>query len=1551
MKSYFNVPNNVDTSNRHLGIDKNVRKNKYEPKAKKKHRIARLRFLNNKRNIEIFRMSLDAMYDHIDTLNQYYYSLKIAEEERIYNIELEKQRIVEQAEKQKQIDIINFNNNVSMMQEQLDLIPIYKQHIQNIIIENQMIEEEQKLIDEMRIQEENDKLVSQFNVYFDEIKRKKDSNIQLLENLKRQQENESILQSYINNYEKTHQRYNDIYNKAVSINNKIIDDKLRKQNLLDMWNQNIISYNNYVDRQSDIISQYKEEYELLLHKEEISKFQRTFNELNSKVLETINNINSNKNILNDIDLDSETNIPTIDKVQLNTTYINHFNSALKDMKNLHKHRINQINQLKEIEQQQKEMLDREEKQKQISFDNAIKSYKEYIEKSRKYNQNILLKEKERLKNLEKQKKEQERILIENKSIKLQKDIITFNNTIEYHRKQKELYLTKLKQQQLEQDRKMKQALQIKQQQTKRSENIKYFSSIEKTIQNVYLKKIDEINKKYEEYQNELIIIEEKKKRESEIAQEKLQKLIDYRNKIKQNYITLENEYADILKTEREKIEHENRIKKKKEDKYKNTISNYNDVLSKIKLNRMMQMEAELKQKEEEIRKQEIEEYEKELAYNNSIQHYTNLLIENKENHDKFKISIEEFKKKEMERLEQIKKDELYQHNKDIVNFSIEFILDSVDIEIESIEYNKIIETYSEEINNYYNFVESRKLELEQIKQKQLQDAEYEKLKLEEYERQVNEYKKLQEEKFLQQIKDMLLQFNINTSKHIELIEKKKHDYELAEKKKREELEQNERLLKQKIELEFQESISFYKNELQQRDQNIIEYENSIIEAKKELENQKIQQEIYLKTLAEENSKRELEREKKIISDFQKSLSEYKTNINKLELEKEKELIAIEEERKRVEAESVATKKALQKKYVDYYNNSLSTINKARDEYNEKQRIAKINYENEQKKILEQIEKDNAEKLEKLQYEYSKSIDIINNKKISIKEDKRLRELAEKKRKAEEAEFILQQKKIKELEYENLKKNLNKELQILERDYIIIQNEEKERQKRLEEEKIIENKKKEEEDKKKFTELESKYSKSLEIYNESMKICKDNLEEFSAQQIKKQEEEEKIILEEQEKIANDFKNSINEYSRKIINFNEMIEIRQREIEEIKVQKELDAVKIKEEEEKQRQLLQTKVIEDYEKELNKFHTYQDSIISSLYEEIKKEKRIEYKNRLHELESNLQDKISNINEDDILKKIDTTINYIKDLNDNKENEDYINQLKHQYDNSYISPDKSKPVHDEDVLYVGENKLSYSNFSNYNKYRFDVVPKIIYQTWPTKNLTKNMAWVVNRLKSTHPDFKYHLFDDNDCRHFIKKHFDMETLWAFDRLIPGAYKADLWRYCAMYVTGGIYLDIKMCPVNGFRFDYLLKSDWYCNDIARGDGFAGIWQGILVSRPKNPIFKYLISTVIDNVKKEFYGDDPLEITGPKMMKRLLNNLRIRVDTPLQIKKYLNKKASTISKREYKVGICIDDQECLLEYDEYRQECLRTGIHYNEAWKNGQIYNTSVLLENYISDTV
>ena len=97
-------------------------------------------------------------------------------------------------------------------------------------------------------------------------------------------------------------------------------------------------------------------------------------------------------------------------------------------------------------------------------------------------------------------------------------------------------------------------------------------------------------------------------------------------------------------------------------------------------------------------------------------------------------------------------------------------------------------------------------------------------------------------------------------------------------------------------------------------------------------------------------------------------------------------------------------------------------------------------------------------------------------------------------------------------------------------------------------------------------------------------------------------------------------------------------------------------------------------------------------------------------------------------------------------------------------------------------------------------VIPLNIYQTWHTKDLPKFMKKTVDNIIKNNPAFKHYLFDDNDCRNFIKDNFDVTVLNAFDSLIPGAYKADLWRYCVLYKNGGIYLDIKYEPVNGFKF-------------------------------------------------------------------------------------------------------------------------------------------------------
>ena len=120
---------------------------------------------------------------------------------------------------------------------------------------------------------------------------------------------------------------------------------------------------------------------------------------------------------------------------------------------------------------------------------------------------------------------------------------------------------------------------------------------------------------------------------------------------------------------------------------------------------------------------------KKLVFDNNIKYYTNLLIENKKSHELFKESMKEYKEKELAKLENIKKIKKYKDNKKIINYSIDFILDNVEIEIEDIEFNKTIKNFDNQINKFRENVTLRKNELESIKQKQLEDIEYEKTQL------------------------------------------------------------------------------------------------------------------------------------------------------------------------------------------------------------------------------------------------------------------------------------------------------------------------------------------------------------------------------------------------------------------------------------------------------------------------------------------------------------------------------------------------------------------------------------------------------------------------------------------------------------------------------------------------------------------------------------------------------------------------------------------------------------------------------------------------------
>ena len=172
-------------------------------------------------------------------------------------------------------------------------------------------------------------------------------------------------------------------------------------------------------------------------------------------------------------------------------------------------------------------------------------------------------------------------------------------------------------------------------------------------------------------------------------------------------------------------------------------------------------------------------------------------------------------------------------------------------------------------------------------------------------------------------------------------------------------------------------------------------------------------------------------------------------------------------------------------------------------------------------------------------------------------------------------------------------------------------------------------------------------------------------------------------------------------------------------------------------------------------------------------------------------------------------------------------------------------------------KTKVPYPIKKNY----YPVIPLKIYQTWHTKDLPLLMKNTVNKIIYSNPGFNYQLFDDNDCRNFIKDNFDANVLNAFDSLIPGAYKADLWRYCILYKNGGVYLDIKYIPFNGFRFINLMEKEHWVLDMDKN----GIYNALIVCKPNNEILLRAINKVVENVKNKFYGSNCLHPTGPIML--------------------------------------------------------------------------------------
>lgn len=166
--------------------------------------------------------------------------------------------------------------------------------------------------------------------------------------------------------------------------------------------------------------------------------------------------------------------------------------------------------------------------------------------------------------------------------------------------------------------------------------------------------------------------------------------------------------------------------------------------------------------------------------------------------------------------------------------------------------------------------------------------------------------------------------------------------------------------------------------------------------------------------------------------------------------------------------------------------------------------------------------------------------------------------------------------------------------------------------------------------------------------------------------------------------------------------------------------------------------------------------------------------------------------------------------------------------------------------------------------------IPRTIFQNHKRRKIPPNLAKSIRRLQAHAPDFDYVFYDDDESRAYIQDRYPA-ALEAYDTLLPGAYKSDLFRIIRLYCDGGVYFDAPFNPYDDdFRLgNWLRPEDTFVSADDRGHG---MYNAFMASIPQHPIAKMAIDIIIDNVAHRRFNKSPLDITGPGIYHHIFQTL-------------------------------------------------------------------------------
>ena len=265
------------------------------------------------------------------------------------------------------------------------------------------------------------------------------------------------------------------------------------------------------------------------------------------------------------------------------------------------------------------------------------------------------------------------------------------------------------------------------------------------------------------------------------------------------------------------------------------------------------------------------------------------------------------------------------------------------------------------------------------------------------------------------------------------------------------------------------------------------------------------------------------------------------------------------------------------------------------------------------------------------------------------------------------------------------------------------------------------------------------------------------------------------------------------------------------------------------------------------------------------------------------------------------------------------------------------------EEIISIGSSNYNFKKINIYTKIdlqKIEIVPQLIPRHIIQTTLKREINNIfhqnsINSFIDQNPEYTYSLYNDIDSREFVKNNFDLSVLQAYDKLYAGTFKADLFRYCYLYINGGCYFDCKQILRVPIRF-FVKPDDQFlvCKDIGRNAYF----NAVICSVPNNSRIKRTIDYVVNRIHQfHFYYNRSmprvnnvetiLSLTGPAAFYQSIHN-------HIQPRELAFTHVDLKFSMDYMNLSVVDRNNQILITKNYRH--FSSGAHYAILWKEFRI---------------